>query len=173
LPSARPGGAPPPRRPITATLPLRFVLDRKAGTEAAHLRLQHGATLPRPEPSAEAEGTQPLRALELPPRASSTGQGPVTKRKQDSEQSSAQQNEAACLTNKCDAHSACRCGRIAERDERAVGCLRSAEQQHSAKRGPRWRSLSRQTARCGTSGEPGTSRRAPWKRAAAVRQPHT
>ena len=41
-PSARPGGASPPRRPITATPPLRPVLDRKAGTEAAHLRLQHG-----------------------------------------------------------------------------------------------------------------------------------
>ena len=82
-PRARPGGPPPPRRPITATPPLRLVFDRKADTEATHLRLQHGAAYfrpraasPRPEPSAKAEGTQPRRALELPPRASSTGQGP-------------------------------------------------------------------------------------------------
>ena len=33
----------PPRRPTTATPSLRPVLDRKAGTEAAHLRLQHRA----------------------------------------------------------------------------------------------------------------------------------
>ena len=32
-----------PRRPTTATPSLRPVLDRKAGTEAAHLQLQHGA----------------------------------------------------------------------------------------------------------------------------------
>jgi hypothetical protein len=72
-------GPPPPRRPITATPPLRPVLDRKAGAEAAHLRLQYGAAPPRQEPSAEAEGTQPRRALGLLPRASSTGQGPATR----------------------------------------------------------------------------------------------
>jgi len=32
-----------PRRPIAATPQLRPVLDHKAGTEATHLRLQHGA----------------------------------------------------------------------------------------------------------------------------------
>ena len=61
-PSARPGGLPPPRRPITATPPLRPVLDSKAGTEAAYLRLQHGAVPPRPEPSAEAEHWSSPRA---------------------------------------------------------------------------------------------------------------
>ena len=102
--NARPGGAPSLRWPIKATPPLRPVFDRKAGTEAAHLRLQHGGRVlqgrtapPRPEPSAEAEGTQPRKASELPPRASSTGQGPATRRKQDSEQSSAQHKEEAFI----------------------------------------------------------------------------
>ena len=40
-PSARPGGPPPPsRRPITATPPLRPVLDRKAGAHYVQSRVQ-------------------------------------------------------------------------------------------------------------------------------------
>ena len=72
----RPGVlAQPPRRPIAATPPLRPVLDHKAGTEAALLRLHNGAAYFKAARRAatsraeckkqKAHSTQPHRAPEL------------------------------------------------------------------------------------------------------------
>jgi len=100
-------GPPPPRRPNTATPPLRPVLDRKAGTEATHLRLHHGAEYfkaARRAATSRAEcKSRRHRAVQstgASPRASSsTGQGPATRRKQNSEQSSAQKRKQPVFAN--------------------------------------------------------------------------
>ena len=91
----RPGAlAQPPRRPIATTPPLLPVLDHKAGTETANLRLQHGATYLKATRSATTSRAEykkkkaqhtAAQSTGAPPRAKSTGQGPATGRKQDSQ----------------------------------------------------------------------------------------
>ena len=164
-PSARPGG--PPRRPIAATPPSRSVLDRKAGTVAAHLRLQHGAAYFKAarrattfKPSADAEGTQHAEYWSSPRAPQAQDKAPRQEGSKTASIAARNKRNQLFFANKCHAHRACRCGDVAERDERlAVFVLQNSST--AEKRGPRWRSLSRQTAQCGNSGESGASRWAP------------
>jgi len=115
-----------PRRPITATPLLRPVLDRKAGIEAAHLRLQHGAAYfkaARRANTSRAEcrirSTQPRRALELSRAPQAQDKAPRQEGSKIASRAARNKRKQPAFANdKCDAHRACRCGGIAERDER-------------------------------------------------------
>ena len=130
-PSARPGGA---RRPITATPPLRPVLDHKASTEATHPRLQHGAAYFKaarrantPRAECRIRSTQPRRALELSRAPQAQDKAPRQEGSKIASRAARNKRKQPAFANdKCDAHRACRCGGIAERDERlAVFVLRN------------------------------------------------
>jgi len=111
-PAQDPGATTPAHH--TSTPPLRPVFERKAGTEAAHLRLQHGSAYfkapPRPEPSAEGEGTQHAAAQ-------STGASPA---RHKTASRAAHNKRKQAFAYKCDAHRAycCEACGTAVRDER-------------------------------------------------------
>jgi len=124
-PNARPRRPPPPRQPITATPPICPVLDRKADTEAAHLRLQHGAThfkaarratTPRAECRSKANSRAEHWGFPRAPRAQD--KAPRQEEIKSVSRAARNKRKQPAFASKCDAHRTCRSGGIAEHDER-------------------------------------------------------